>query len=143
MEERLLLNGVALHAADVSPWHVELAATIEADFADSGLAFGNGTTVTAGKTAYAVALDRLVEHAFADVLIEDFAEGGQREPLINILDPVRVRSECDLLGGTTDAMRVQPLVGFFLFGGDLDGAEAGCAAHDDLFAEFIASGLRE
>ena len=51
MEERLLLDGIALHARGVSPGNVELAAAIEADFADSGLAFGNGAAVSAGKTA--------------------------------------------------------------------------------------------
>lgn len=61
VEERLLLNGIALHASGVSPGDVERTAAIEADFADSGLTFGNGTTMSAGKTADSIVVELLVE----------------------------------------------------------------------------------
>ena len=54
VEERLLLDGIALHSGGVSPGDVELAAAIEADLADSGLAFGDRAAVAAGEAADAV-----------------------------------------------------------------------------------------
>ena len=51
VEERLLLDRVALHAADVSPGNIQPSALVEADFADAGLAFGNRAFVAAGITA--------------------------------------------------------------------------------------------
>ena len=42
VEERLLLDGIALHAADVAPWHAERAATVEADLAHAHRAVGDG-----------------------------------------------------------------------------------------------------
>jgi len=72
-----------LHAGGVSPRNVEGAAAVVADFADAGLAFGDGAAVTAGKTAEAVVVEFLVEGGvgLVDALIEDVAEGGQRKPL--------------------------------------------------------------
>jgi hypothetical protein len=54
VEKRLLLDGIALRSGDVSPGNVELAAAVEADFADAGLAFGNGAAVSAGEAAQAI-----------------------------------------------------------------------------------------
>jgi hypothetical protein len=51
VEERLLLNGIALRTGGVSPGNVEFAAAIEADFANSSLTFGDWATVSAGKAA--------------------------------------------------------------------------------------------
>jgi len=81
MEKRFLLDGVTLNASDVSPGHVEFAAAIEAHLADADLSIRDGTAVAAGETAYAIALDGLVEFALADVLIQNFSEGRQRIPL--------------------------------------------------------------
>jgi hypothetical protein len=81
VRERLLLDGIALHATDVSPRDVERAALVEANLADSGLAFRDGAAVAAGKTADAIAFDGFVEFAFPDATIQDFTKGGQREPL--------------------------------------------------------------
>ena len=69
MKERLLLDGIALNSADVTPGNVELAALIEANFADAGLSFGNGTTMPTSEAANPVPLNRLVEFAFSNVLI--------------------------------------------------------------------------
>ena len=59
VEERLLLDRIALHAADVAIRHVQHAAAIEAHLADAGGAVGNGTRVAARMTAQPAAVDRL------------------------------------------------------------------------------------
>ncbi len=61
VEERLLLDGIALHAADVAIWNVEDAAAIEAHAADAFRAVRNRAGVTAGMTAQPATLDRLHE----------------------------------------------------------------------------------
>jgi hypothetical protein len=78
VEEWFLLDGVALGSGSVSPGDVESAGAVEADFADSGLAFGDGAAVSAGEAADAVVVEFFVESwvGFADSLIEDGAEGG-------------------------------------------------------------------
>lgn len=78
MEEWFLLNGVALHSPHVAPGNVKLASCIEPDFADPRLTFRNGTAVAAGIATNAIAIDRLVQLALADILIENFAKGRQR-----------------------------------------------------------------
>ena len=76
MEERLLLDGIALHSSNVSERDVEFATAIEADFADSALTFGDRTAMSAGETANAITLDGLAERriTFADASIEDVAK---------------------------------------------------------------------
>jgi len=83
MEERLLFDGIALHAGGVTPGGVEFAATVEADFADSGLAIGDRAAMAAGETADAVVAEILDEGriGFADSLVEDVAECWHGEPL--------------------------------------------------------------
>jgi hypothetical protein len=78
MEKRLLLDGVALGAGGVSPGDVECAAAVVADFADAGLAFGDGTAMSAGEAAHAVVGELLVEMGigFADAFVENGAESG-------------------------------------------------------------------
>ena len=61
VEERLLLDRIALHAADVAPRHVQPPAAIEADLAHAHRALGDRTLVPAGVAADASALDRLDE----------------------------------------------------------------------------------
>jgi hypothetical protein len=74
VEEGLLLDGVALDSADVAVRDVEFAGEVEADFADSGLAFGDGTLVSAGVAAQPVAIERFHQFGsgFANLLIQDF-----------------------------------------------------------------------
>jgi hypothetical protein len=86
MEKRLLLDGIALRAGGVSPGDVELAAAIEADFADAGLAIGNRATVAAGEAANAVVAEILDQRrfGFADALIQDFAQGGRHGNLLRL-----------------------------------------------------------
>jgi hypothetical protein len=71
VEERLFFDGIALHSCGVSPGDEELAAAIEADFADAGLAFGDGTAVTTGEAADPVVFEFVVERevGFADSLV--------------------------------------------------------------------------
>ena len=47
MEERFLLNGIALHARDVSPRHAQTAAVIETNLAHAHRAVGDGAAVAA------------------------------------------------------------------------------------------------
>ncbi len=81
MEERLLLDGIALHAAHISPGHVQSAAAVVANLADSGLPFRDGTAMAAGEAAKPIAVELFVKLAFACVLVDDIAEGGHRENL--------------------------------------------------------------
>jgi hypothetical protein len=80
VEERLLFDGIALHACGVSPGDVERAAAVVADFAHTGLALGNGAAVAAGKTADALVVEFFVERGvgLANSAVENIAEGGHR-----------------------------------------------------------------
>src|SRR5437867_2148794 len=78
MEERFLLNRIALNSSDVTPRHVQFSALIKANFAHAGLPFENRTAMPAGETANAIAINRLVKFAFADVMIQDFAKSGHQ-----------------------------------------------------------------
>lgn len=59
MEERLLLNRIALHACRVSPRDVEFAAAIKANLAYPGLAIGDRATVSAGKATNTIVTEIL------------------------------------------------------------------------------------
>src|SRR5262249_1608662 len=78
VEERLLLDGIALHASHVSEGDVEFAAAVEADFAYAGLAFGNRAAMSAGEATDAIAIKRLAEVGIglADARIEEVAQSG-------------------------------------------------------------------
>jgi hypothetical protein len=85
VEERLFLDGVTLGSGGISPGDVECAAAVVADFADAGLAFGNGTAVSAGKAADAIVVEMFVEGGigFSDSFVEDGAEGGHSKLYFN------------------------------------------------------------
>jgi hypothetical protein len=83
VEERLLLDGIALHAAYVSPRDVKCASAIEAHFADAGLAFGNRAAVPAGKAANAIAVERLVEIAGPNATVKSLTQGGHGRLLLS------------------------------------------------------------
>lgn len=83
VKERLLLDGIALHSGNVTERNVELAAAIEAYFADSRLPFLNRTAMTARKAANAAVaarsgIDGLPKRAIADAHapIENLAQRG-------------------------------------------------------------------
>jgi hypothetical protein len=81
VEEWFLFDWVALSAGSVSPGDVERAAAVVADFADSGLAFGDGTAMSTSEAAHAIVVELLDERGigFADLLVENGAEGGHGE----------------------------------------------------------------
>jgi hypothetical protein len=74
VEEWLLFDRVALHSAGVPPRNVQGSTSVVANFADARLALWNWTTVTTGKTAYAIAVKFLVEIALADVFVNDIPQ---------------------------------------------------------------------
>jgi len=81
VKEGLFLDGIALHAAHVSPWDKKLAAAVIPDLSNALLAFGDRAVVSAGKAADAVALDGFVKLAFANLLIQNFLEGRHSNTL--------------------------------------------------------------
>jgi hypothetical protein len=83
VEKWLLLDGITLGSGSVSPRNIERAAAVVADFAHAGLAFGNRAAVSAGEAAHAVVLELFVKSGigFADVLVENTAEGAHGGPL--------------------------------------------------------------
>ena len=84
MKERFFFDGVALGSGGVSPGDVERAAAVVADFADSGLAFGDGTTMSAGEAAHAVVVELLVERGigFDGLAGREQCGGWARGPLV-------------------------------------------------------------
>ncbi len=76
VKEGFFFNGIALHAAYISPRHIKRSTLIEADFADAGLAIGNGTAMSAGKTTQPIAIKFFIENSFANVFVENVAKGG-------------------------------------------------------------------
>ena len=65
VEERLFLDRVALHAADVPPRHQQPAVVVEADLADADGAVGKRTAVAARRAAEAAVGQCVVEFALA------------------------------------------------------------------------------
>jgi hypothetical protein len=78
MEERLLLDRIALYSSDISPRDVELSTTVEAHLADTGLTVWDWATVSAGVATHAIVIELLdqVGICLSNALIEDVAEGG-------------------------------------------------------------------
>src|ERR1019366_6019414 len=78
VEERLLLDGIALHSGNISERHVKDSASIEADLAYANLAFRNRATVPAGIAAYSIAINRFPKRAItlANPFIKDLAQRG-------------------------------------------------------------------
>src|SRR5713226_3641483 len=80
VEERLFLYGIALHAAHVAPRHVESSAAVVTDLADARLTIGDRAAVAAGVTAHTVAVELLIQLAFADMFVNNVAQCGHRKP---------------------------------------------------------------
>ena len=85
VKERLLLDGIALGTGGVSPRDKECATSVVADFADSRLAFRDGTAMSAGEAAKAIVLEFFVEMGirFTDSFIEDTTQCGHGESLLS------------------------------------------------------------
>src|SRR6266498_6124999 len=125
MKKRLLLDGIALHPTNIAPRNIQLATLVVADFADSRLAFCNGTAMSAGEAANAISLDLLVQLAFTDVPIQNITERRQTETSVFILPPMERLSEGKASAGrnakkalrrrlAADVVSVEPLVGLLL-----------------------------
>src|SRR3954470_5344999 len=78
VEEGFFLDGIALDAAYIAPWNVELAALVVADFANPGLPFGNRAGMSTGVAAQAVAVELLNQlgRGLADMPVQDVFKGG-------------------------------------------------------------------
>ena len=87
VEKWLLFDGIALRSGGVSRGNVELAAAVEADFADSGLTFGNGTTMSAGEAAETIVFETLDQRGvgLADVIVQNGAKGGHLTSILTLL----------------------------------------------------------
>jgi hypothetical protein len=83
VKEWLFLDRVALASGSVSPGDKQRPAAIVADFADAGLAFGDGAAMSASEAAYAVIFELLVQTGIglANSLVENTAQGGHERPL--------------------------------------------------------------
>ena len=75
MEKRLLLDGVALNAADISPRDIQSSAAIVTHLANSRLTVRDGTAVAAGVTAHAIAVELFVKLALTHVFVNDVTQG--------------------------------------------------------------------
>ena len=75
VKEWLLFDWIALHAAHVSPRHVESAAPVVTHLANSRLTLWNWTAVSTGKTAHSIAIEFLVKIALTHILVNDVAQG--------------------------------------------------------------------
>ncbi len=77
MKEGFLFDWIALGSGGVSPWNIERPTAVVANFADSGLAFGNGAAMSASEAAHAVVLEFFVKKriSFTDSLVQNTSEG--------------------------------------------------------------------
>ena len=87
VEKRLLLDGVALHAADVTPRHHQTSALVEADLADADRAVRQRTAVAARVAAQAAVGESLVQLALTRFLREHVAKRGHSANLLYCAEP--------------------------------------------------------
>ena len=76
VEERLLLDRIALHAADVAPRHAQPSALVEANLADADRAFGQRAAVPARVAAQPAVGQHVVELALAGLAREHISKCG-------------------------------------------------------------------
>ena len=74
VKEGLLLDRIALHAADITPWHEKPTALVEPDLADANRAVGQGTAVAAGIAAKSTVGETFVQLAFARLVREHLSQ---------------------------------------------------------------------
>src|SRR5258708_10913390 len=88
VEERLLLDRIALGSGNVSPGNVEGAAAVVTDFADTRLAVGDGAAVAAGEAANPAMVELLVQARIGlmNSFVEETAK-GRHETSVTILIP--------------------------------------------------------
>jgi hypothetical protein len=87
VKEGFFLDRIALSSGSVSPRNIECPTSVVADFAHSGLAFGNRATMSAGEAAHTMVLKFFVEKriSLADSLVQNTAEGAHGGNLCLIL----------------------------------------------------------
>jgi len=80
MKKRFLLDRIALVSCGVSPGSVERTAAVVADFADAGLAVGDGAAVSASEAAHTIVVEPFVKAriGLTNFFIENTAQVGQR-----------------------------------------------------------------
>jgi hypothetical protein len=81
VEKRLLLDGIALHSADVSPRDIESSAAIVTNLANSRLTVWNRTAVAASVTTHTIAIELFVKLALTHVFVNDVTQGRHNEYL--------------------------------------------------------------
>jgi hypothetical protein len=112
VEERLLLDRIALHASHVTPGNIQNSALVVTDLANSGLTFRNGTTMAAGMAAHTVALELFVQVSLTNVVIENFAKCSHCTTSTH--DFIWKCNRETRLMGLGDLMILEPLIGLFL-----------------------------
>jgi hypothetical protein len=87
VEERLLLDGIALSSGNVSPGNVERAATVVADFTDTRLAVGDRTAMAAGEAANPTILELFVKARIGlmNSFVEETAKSGHGTSVIILI----------------------------------------------------------
>ena len=75
VEERLLLDRIALHAADIAPGHLQAAALVEAHLADADRADRERAAVAAGHAPQTAVGQLLVELAVARFARQNVSKG--------------------------------------------------------------------
>jgi hypothetical protein len=75
VKKRLLLNRIALHAADVAPRDVQLAALVETDFTHADGTLGQRTAMAAREAPKSPVRQPFVELAFPRFAPENLGEG--------------------------------------------------------------------
>ena len=109
VEERLLLDRIALHAADVAPRHAQRSALVEAHLADADRAFGQRTAVAAGVALQAPVIEHPVELAFASFSREHLSQRRHEDSIVGSrsaatwnLQASAIRSRADLQEADAD-----------------------------------------
>src|SRR5262249_52337043 len=74
MEEGLLFDWIALHAADVSPRHQQASALVVADLADADGPVRQGTAVAAGNASQAAVRERFVQFTLSRLVRQHLSQ---------------------------------------------------------------------
>jgi hypothetical protein len=74
VKKRFLLDGIALHPADVSPRDIQRSAAIVTNFTDPRLPVWNRTAMAAGVTTHTITIELFVKVALTDVFVNDVTQ---------------------------------------------------------------------
>src|SRR6266498_3273487 len=87
MKERLLLDRIALDAADITPRHLEPSTLVEAHLAHADRAVGQGAAMPARVAAQPAVGKRLVQLTVARLARQDLSQGRHRTSLLYSAPP--------------------------------------------------------